>query len=49
MTITQFKKSFKKIKKKGWVKSLRRGPTGVGHTLEQLLGLDENNIALPDL
>ncbi len=49
MTITQFKKSFKKIKEKGWIKSLRRGPTGVGHTLEQLLGLDENNIALPDL
>ena len=49
MTITQFKREFKKIKKKGWVKSQRRGPTGVGHTIEQLLGLEENNIALPDL
>ncbi|RKZ24597.1 hypothetical protein DRQ29_07665 [bacterium] len=49
MTISQFKKAFEKIKKKGWLKSQRRGPTGIGHTLEQLLGLDENNIALPDL
>jgi len=49
MTITQFKKAFEELKKKGWVESRRRGPTGVGHTLEQLIGLEENNIALPDL
>lgn len=49
MTITQFKKAFSKLKKKGWVESRRRGPTGVGHTLEQMVGLKENNIALPDL
>jgi len=28
---------------------MRSGPTGVGHTLEQCLGLTENNIAVPDL
>jgi hypothetical protein len=28
---------------------MRRGPTGVGHTLEQCLGLTENNVAVPDL
>jgi len=27
---------------------MRKGPTGVGHTLEQILGLTENNIAVPD-
>lgn len=49
LTLIEFKKQFSKIKKAGWVQSTRRGPTGVGKTLEQLLGLDENNIALPDL
>lgn len=36
------------IKKQGYVKSQRRGPTGVGYTLESLLGLEENNISDPD-
>lgn len=49
MTVNEFKKEFAKIKKIGWVESHRKGPTGIGHTLEQILGLDENNIALPDL
>ena len=47
--LIEFKKTFAKIKQRGWVQSRRRGPTGVGHTLEQLLGLTENNIAVPDL
>jgi hypothetical protein len=49
MTLSKFEKAFAKIKKEGWIQSKRRGPTGVGQTLEKLLGLDENNIALPDL
>jgi len=49
MTLRKFQKAFAKIKKAGYVPSKRRGPTGVGHTLEKLLGLRENNIALPDL
>lgn len=49
MYINEFKKKFKKIKAKGFIPSSRRGPTGIGHTLESLLGIDENNIALPDL
>jgi hypothetical protein len=49
MTINQFRLRFDKIRQMGWVPSKRRGPTGVGHTLEQLLGLKENNVALPDL
>jgi len=49
MTLKEFKVVFDKVKALGFVQTKRRGPTGVGHTLEELLGLDENNIALPDL
>ncbi len=49
LTLSKFKKVFPKIKEQGWIKSHRKGPTGIGHTLEQLLGFTENNIALPDL
>ena len=31
------------IKQRGFIKTLRKGNTGVGYTLETLLGLDENN------
>ena len=37
------------IKQRGYVVSLRRGNTGIGYTLETLLGLDENNLRTPDL
>ena len=49
LTIGQFKTKFAKVREKGWVKSKRKGPTGIGQTLEQLLGIKENNVALPDL
>lgn len=49
MTLSEFIKAFGKLKAKDWVKSERRGPTGIGHTLEKLIGLPENNIASPDL
>jgi len=37
------------LSKKGFVKSRRKGPTGIGHTLEQVLHLRENNISIPDI
>ena len=49
MDLNEFKIKFKEIREHGFYKSLRSGPTGVGHTLEQYLGLTENNIAVPDL
>lgn len=49
MTLNEFAKAFTKLKAKGWVQSERRGPTGIGQTLEKLLGLSENNVASPDL
>ena len=48
MTLDEFKSKMKKIKALGFVKSLRKGPTGIGHTLEKHLEIHENNIALPD-
>lgn len=49
MTLEEFKNKFEKLKEKGFVKSRRKGPTGVGHTLEVELGLIENNLDLPDI
>lgn len=49
MTLDEFREAFAKIKLAGYVRSTRAGPTGVGHTFETLLGLKEDNIALPDL
>lgn len=44
-----FVKKFKLVREMGFIPSKRSGPTGVGHTLEQILEMKENNIALPDL
>lgn len=49
MTLAEFRRRFVEIKSKGWIPSARKGPTGIGQTLEQLLGLKEDNIAFPDL
>ncbi|MCX6601876.1 MAG: MvaI/BcnI family restriction endonuclease, partial [bacterium] len=48
MTLPEFRRRFKELRKKGFVRTVRRGPTGVGHTLEHKLGLLENNVAFPD-
>jgi len=49
LNFDEFKNKFKDIREHGFYKSMRRGPTGVGHTLEQCLGLTENNVCVPDL
>lgn len=49
MKLSGFIAKFKTLKAKGFLPSTRKGPTGIGHTLETCLGLKENNIALPDL
>lgn len=48
-TLNELQRRFTMLRKKGFVASLRSHNTGVGHTLEQFLGLKENNISLPDL
>ena len=49
MELDEFVQKFEEIKAMKWVKSKRRGSTGIGYTLEELLGISENNIATPDL
>lgn len=47
-TLDDFIREFTKIKKQGWIRTHRPGPTGIGKTLEDLLGIPENNIDGPD-
>lgn len=47
-TLEDFIREFKKIKALGWIETHRSGPTGIGKTLEDLLGIPENNIDGPD-
>lgn len=49
MNLETLKKKLQKIKKTGFVKTHRHGNTGIGKTLEDLLGIQENNIPLPDI
>lgn len=49
MTIEKVTQKLKNIKAQGYIPTKRVGSTGVGYTLEELLDLKENNIALPDL
>lgn len=49
MTLKQLTKKLLEIKKMGFVKTHRLNDTGIGKTLEDLLGLKENNFRLPDI
>ena len=49
MKLEEFIARFNTLKNKGFVRSLRRGPTGIGKTLETYLEIEENNLYLPDL
>lgn len=49
MTLEEVRTRLSAIKKMGYVRALRKGPTGVGYTLETLLEIQENNISTPDL
>ena len=47
-TIEEFIEEFQKIKAMGWIRTHRSGNTGIGKTLEDLLGIEENNYQEPD-
>jgi hypothetical protein len=49
MTLKEFQQRLHELSAKGFVLSHRKGPTGIGKTLEDELGITENNIALSDL
>lgn len=48
VTLDDFIREYEKIKAQGWIKTHRSGPTGIGKTLEDLLGIPENNLDEPD-
>lgn len=47
-TIEDFINAYSEIENMGWIRTHRAGPTGVGKTLEDLLGIEENNYHAPD-
>jgi hypothetical protein len=47
-TLDDFIREYKNICDMGWVRTHRSGPTGIGKTLEDLLGIVENNDDSPD-
>ena len=42
------KQKFEEIKEMGWIKSFRKGNTGIGYTFEKLLGKEEDALCIPD-
>ncbi len=49
MNLKQLKMKLEKIKEMGFIKTHRAHDTGIGKTLEDLLGIKENNLRLPDV
>lgn len=49
MNLKEIQKRLKDLKERGYIETHRKGPTGIGHTLEKELQLEENNLAIPDL
>lgn len=48
-TLSKLKKQLEEIKEKGFIKTHRFHDNGIGKTLEDLLGIAENNFRLPDV
>lgn len=49
VSFDEFRQKLLRLKERGYIETWRMGNTGVGHTLEQEIGLIENNISGPDL
>lgn len=47
-SIKLLQEKFKEIKKKGYIKSVRKGSTGIGATFEYLIGKPEESFEIPD-
>lgn len=47
-TLDDFRREMEIISEQGWIRTHRSGPTGIGKTLEDLLGIEENNASEPD-
>ncbi|MBI5194156.1 MAG: glycosyl hydrolase [Nitrospirae bacterium] len=49
LTLEKLKKQLESIKAMGFIKTRRLHDTGIGKTLEDLLGIKENNFQIPDV
>ena len=49
MKLNYLIKKLEEIKQKGFISSIRKGPTGIGYLKESELGLSETNISIPDI
>lgn len=49
MNLDQLIKKLSEIKSEGFIKTHRAHDTGIGKTLEDLIGIQENNLRLPDV
>ncbi len=49
MRVPELRKRLNELSDSGFVPSKRKGPTGVGYTLEACLGISENNLPIPDI
>ena len=49
MQLKKLVKNLEDIKSKGFIETIRKGPTAVGYLLEKELGISETNITIPDI
>jgi hypothetical protein len=47
--LTEVLARFDEVREQDWITTLRAGPTGLGHTFENLMGVRENNLPDADL
>lgn len=48
LSISDLQKEFERIKKLGWIKERRKGPSSIGYTFEVMLKKEEENFPIPD-
>ena len=49
MRLPELRQLLQELNEVGFVQSERKGPTGIGYTLEGWLGVSENNLPIPDI
>lgn len=49
MQLKELVKILQTLINNGFIETSRKGPTGIGHTLESYMGLRETNVAIPDV
>ena len=49
MRLSEIQVKLQELEAEGFIPSSRSGSTGIGHTLETRLGLEENNLPIPDI